>query len=252
MKHFLLCTMALVALVATVRADDEKKTESPAPDSYRSLTAEVSKAQRPLATAYRAAKNEAERQEILDEYNQVPAKFAGRFLKFAEANADDPTAYDALVWVVSKDENGKFAEKAISVIVANHLDSPKMVRTCQQLARSTTPGAKKLLKVIAESSKNVDAKGHATYALAKALLGRSGKRNERAEALLTTVIEKYADVANGRMSLGKTATRDLFEIQHLSIGCEAPAIKSEDIDGVEFTLADYRGKVVVLDFWGDW
>ena len=32
----------------------------------------------------------------------------------------------------------------------------------------------------------------------------------------------------------------------------APEIEGEDIDGVPFKLSDYRGKVVVLDFWGNW
>ena len=36
------------------------------------------------------------------------------------------------------------------------------------------------------------------------------------------------------------------------IGNQAPEIQGEDIDGVKFKLSDYRGKVVVLDFWGDW
>ena len=36
------------------------------------------------------------------------------------------------------------------------------------------------------------------------------------------------------------------------IGNQAPEISGEDIDGVAFKLSDYRGKVVVLDFWGDW
>ena len=36
------------------------------------------------------------------------------------------------------------------------------------------------------------------------------------------------------------------------IGNQAPEIAGEDIDGVAFKLSDYRGKVVVLDFWGDW
>ena len=36
------------------------------------------------------------------------------------------------------------------------------------------------------------------------------------------------------------------------IGSQAPEIEGEDIDGVAFKLSDYRGKVVVLDFWGDW
>lgn len=38
----------------------------------------------------------------------------------------------------------------------------------------------------------------------------------------------------------------------LAIGQVAPEISGEDIDGVPFQLSDYRGKVVVLDFWGNW
>jgi hypothetical protein len=36
------------------------------------------------------------------------------------------------------------------------------------------------------------------------------------------------------------------------IGEPAPEIDGEDIEGVRFRLSDYRGKVVVLDFWGNW
>jgi hypothetical protein len=36
------------------------------------------------------------------------------------------------------------------------------------------------------------------------------------------------------------------------LGKVAPEIKGEDIDGKAFKLSDYRGKVVVLDFWGNW
>ena len=36
------------------------------------------------------------------------------------------------------------------------------------------------------------------------------------------------------------------------IGAEAPEIVGVDLDGVEFKLSDYRGQVVMLDFYGDW
>ncbi|MHC4830376.1 MAG: peroxiredoxin family protein [Planctomycetota bacterium] len=32
----------------------------------------------------------------------------------------------------------------------------------------------------------------------------------------------------------------------------APDIEGEDLDGVSFKLSDYRDKVVLLVFWGDW
>jgi hypothetical protein len=35
-------------------------------------------------------------------------------------------------------------------------------------------------------------------------------------------------------------------------GQQAPEIEGEDIDGKRFKLSDYRGKVVLLDFWGNW
>lgn len=38
----------------------------------------------------------------------------------------------------------------------------------------------------------------------------------------------------------------------LEIGKVAPEIQGKDVDGKSFKLSDYRGKVVVLDFWGDW
>jgi hypothetical protein len=35
-------------------------------------------------------------------------------------------------------------------------------------------------------------------------------------------------------------------------GKRAPEIRGEDLDGKPLKLSDYRGKVVVLDFWGNW
>ena len=43
------------------------------------------------------------------------------------------------------------------------------------------------------------------------------------------------------------APRTGFEIGDL-----APDIEGEDLEGVPFRLSDYRGKVVVLAFWGHW
>ena len=37
-----------------------------------------------------------------------------------------------------------------------------------------------------------------------------------------------------------------------AIGELMPEIAGFDLDGQPFRLSDYRGKVVVLDFWGDW
>jgi len=40
--------------------------------------------------------------------------------------------------------------------------------------------------------------------------------------------------------------------EKFGIGVVAPDISGVDLDGVAFKLSDYKGKVVFLDFWGDW
>ncbi len=37
-----------------------------------------------------------------------------------------------------------------------------------------------------------------------------------------------------------------------AVGDPAPEIVGRDLDGVAFKLSDYKGKVVLLDFWGNW
>ena len=42
------------------------------------------------------------------------------------------------------------------------------------------------------------------------------------------------------------------DLEDLAIGKVAPEIEGTDVNGMPFKLSDYRGRVVLLDFWGDW
>ena len=64
-----------------------------------------------------------------------------------------------------------------------------------------------------------------------------------------TDIEYYPE--SGQM-IASRAEGQLFEMDHLQIGDVAPDIVGVDAEGVEFKLSDYRGQVVVVDFWGFW
>lgn len=70
------------------------------------------------------------------------------------------------------------------------------------------------------------------------------------EALFEQAAAKYGDVKlPGGETAGERARLELFALRHLSVGKEAPDIEGEDQDGKRFKLSDYRGKVVLLDFW---
>ena len=72
------------------------------------------------------------------------------------------------------------------------------------------------------------------------------------EDVYAMMLKSFPDVEIQDSTMGKFAERMIFQIRHLSIGKVAPEIKGEDIAGNEFKLSDYRGKVVMLSFWGHW
>lgn len=54
------------------------------------------------------------------------------------------------------------------------------------------------------------------------------------------------------MLLATTATAQRGGNKGPQVGKKAPEISGPDTDGVNFKLSDYKGKVVLLDFWGNW
>ena len=106
-------------------------------------------------------------------------------------------------------------------------------------------------------SPHARARAEAGYCLAKVLQYKDAKANEEEIVrLLEQAVKNCKDVTGVfpfmDISLSEVASNDLFELEHLQIGCKAPDILGEDLGGSSFKLSDYREKVVLLDFWGHW
>ena len=71
--------------------------------------------------------------------------------------------------------------------------------------------------------------------------------------LLVKRFKEFAQ-AGRQMDMGHWLQCYAFDvIGHISVAKRFGFLDAgEDIDGVPFKLSEYRGKVVVLDFWGDW
>src|SRR5262249_12956582 len=100
-------------------------------------------------------------------------------------------------------------------------------------------------RVLAKSPDR-DVKAWACFALAKNIAQRAGS-DETLQAEVDQLLERVARDFGDIRSLGGGVS----EFRR-SIGRIAPEIEGEDIEGAKFKLSDYRGKVVVLDFWGHW
>ncbi len=271
------------------KKDKDKPDKKPTPtEDYQGLVKDFQKAQQDAFGKLGAAKTDEDRFKISLEAAKLPEKFAPKFLELAEKNKNpkDSVAIDALLWIVQNADQTKEADKATELIISDHLKNAK-VRAALQLLGNSQPGkGEKLLRAAAAKADDADTRGQATYALAQYLKNRAelpglvasldevtlkrveqmyGKKflddarkidgetlTKEAETLLETVEKKFADVKLNNSTLGALVKPTLFEMRHLSVGKEAPDIDGEDLDGKKFKLSDYRGKVLVLDFWGNW
>jgi hypothetical protein len=79
------------------------------------------------------------------------------------------------------------------------------------------------------------------------------EEREAVIARLKDAVSKYGDETDHRGRVFKELVAgDILQLERLQVGMVAPDIVGQDLDGVEFKLSDYRGKVVVIDFWGNW
>jgi len=243
----------LAAPTAQAAANTGNHSSTPA-EEYQALAKEHQAAMEEFGNAYQRAKTDAEREKVAAKYQQ-PAKSAPRFLALARKNPKDPAAIDALVWVAVNSRSGAEFDEAMKLLAADYFGSDKLGQVCQSLVYSSSPESEKFLRLVLEKNPSKDVKGLACLSLGQLLKrqsGNEGRSGSEAEKLFEQVVAKYGDGSTGRGSLADAAKAELFELRNLGIGKTAPEIEGEDVDGKKFKLSDYRGKVVVLDFWGDW
>jgi len=286
-----LAVLTLACMPARGAPDDPSQAQAKKTpkEQFEAVLDEYQKAQQSFSQAYSKAKTAEERSQIVKEKYPKQNEYSDRFLAIAEAAPDDPAAVSALIWSVQLGA-GADTSKAMRRLAEKHAADPKLASAISGIAYSYSPAAETLLRAVVLKNRDRTARGNATLALAQFLnrrvdlirmLNENDKRLGEAERFLTTLgydkdavarlkstdpagltkevellfekVEKeFADINSGRGTLGKLAGSELNEIRHLGIGKPSPDITGEDLDGKPFKLSDYRGKVVVVDFWGDW
>ncbi len=144
---------------------------------------------------------------------------------------------------------------AVDLLLADHLESEALEGLAQGATRLVRTLGKdtirELVDEIISETPHTMVRAHALYARASILAPRRGKVSDEDRAQAEKDLDDVARLAKGT-ALGVRAGAAKFQRERLQIGMEVPDIVGKDTDGVEFKLSDYRGKVVVLDFWGDW
>jgi len=247
----------LMLLLPTVHGQDADKTAR----EIKALIGEYEKASSEFLKAYKAATPE-ERKELLSKRPNALA-YAAKLMAVAEKDAKAPAAGPALAWIAVNAGKSKDGTAALGLLVEHHAANPTIGATLERLGAVADPRVEKFLEQIVRENPSKETKGLATYALAKRYLMQADRGrtltpdqiealNQKAEKLLLVIENEFATVKTNDGTLGDSIKNELFILQHLTVGKVALDILGEDTDGKKFKLSDYRGKVVLLDFWGHW
>ena len=286
MRTLSIAVLLALAPLAGAVVQETTQDQDAAVEAYESAIDAWTLAQKEHRKAYRAAKTDEEQKRIWSEERPDPDQFAPAFLTIAEAHPGGKVALDCLGWVAANAQDSKLVASSIGVVLKQHLQQAELSGFVDSIARSSNLSAERALQTIFTSSPHHEVKGKACYhlgmkKLAAASLARriqeageeeldmlQGRYTEVAftrakgldakviqavgEKLLDRVVSEFGDVEGSRRTLGESAASELFEIRSLQIGMMAPEIEGVGIDEKPMKLSDFRGKVVLLDFWGDW
>jgi hypothetical protein len=176
--------------------------------------------------------------------------------------------------------------KAMATLLRDHIGSDKIGPICLRVASGFRREHELFLRAILEKSAHKEVRALACLALAQLLKDRTARiewigtrpdllkeyeshfgagivaefrREDGArviaeiESLLERAIRDFPDeTIPYEGTVAAKARAELFEFRHLRVGKSAPDIEGEDQNGVRFRLSDYRGKVVLLDFWNQY
>src|SRR5262249_357005 len=173
--------------------------------------------------------------------------------------------------------------KAMAVLLRDYLRSDKLGPICLRINSGFRQEHETFLRTLQEKSPHKDVRGLACLALAQFLNNRlqrldqikeqpalhrendtlfdkeflarlRGQDRARVAREIETLFEQagkeYGDVKIPyEGTVAQKVKAELFELRHLLVGKQAPDIEGVDQDGQHFKLSDYKGKVVLLDFW---
>jgi hypothetical protein len=184
--------------------------------------------------------------KLLAAFREQSAGIATKLLSIAESRPKDPAAVEAIQLALQTGIDDRKLASAVRVL-GEHATSDLIADVIPALEGYAGKDINALLEKVIAHNPRRDVKGLAVFHLAMRTRPRAAH-----EKLLERLIAEFADVEVGEDTLGGLAERRLFALRNLQVGMKAPDIAGKDMDGVDFKLSDYRGKVVVLDFWGFW
>ena len=247
----------VVAAISTAFAAPD--SPNPLREQFLVLKREYQSSVSAAIEAARKAESKEEQIRLHGVLQDLHKRFPKRLFDLANDRIADPVAAEILSYLVANFDSTPEAEQATELLIRRHPRSEHLVPACQWLARGSCDAAEAWLRVVLGGNPHRAVRGEACLGLAQ-VLKRKIDANPQSEDELTTELRQllgrtaneFGDVPHGKGTLADAAKAELRSLTVIAIGNEAPEISGTDIDGKQLKLSDYRGKVVLLKFWGLW
>ena len=252
---------------ATAQAQDQPEKseleriaeEIKALDSYDEMRTHFRQRMSAYSKKYRAAGDEKEKKAVVEtrpdstEYMEVLTKFLSK--------ATPSEAKKITSWWWHGDRGKKDGEMIVDILLEHHLDTEMLVNFVPRFRRVLSKEkAEAAYRTLIKENNFDSVKASSMYSLQSLLAEKAkrlkGKEAEAVEAEVKTLCDslkgefgKMTDLAG--ITFAKRIEGTTFA-RNLKIGNPVPDIVGTDLEGVDFKLSDYKGKVIVLDFWGHW
>jgi thiol-disulfide isomerase/thioredoxin len=204
------------------------------------------------------------------DHREVVKDQESRLKAIIKANGENPAVVEGLITYA--DSLRYPFDDELARIALRHRDDPSMGRLCFAIRyryRAGEQWAKQILNAVKDNHPDRNVRGQAVFALGENYRNaalpygeqpsadRQAPLFEQATKYYQQAMDEYATspTPDGEATLGEKAKHELARIRNLpqlKVGGTAPPIAGKDLDGNELRLEDYRGKVVVVIFWGTW
>lgn len=203
---------------------------------------------------YAALRARADRGEAINMIEGPAKAYLPKALAIAKRAHHTATADKAYAWAVTlayQSSNAFALEDAINGMITNNSNSAELKQSMMFIGYGIKDQGRaiKLLSRIEHYSSDREMKAQAVAMRAGLFYDDYAGTGDvaRAKSIFNRVMEQYPGT-----EAAKRAKNVIFAMNNLSVGMVAPDFTATDQDGVEFKLSDYRGKVVILAFWGFW
>jgi hypothetical protein len=258
----LLSPALLLAFPSLPVIQADEKQEKAAEKAFDELNEKMNQAQeayyRPMSEAREKGLSSKEMEKIELDPNLEPVKVVGpQMLKAIEKYAGTNAALEACDRMISLAGRSEGQEwmltKILGTLEAHYLQDEMLINIVRYAHYGSSGGEiVTFLNTVISGSPHREVQAASCYALAK-IKGKKEETRSEGLALLKRVETDYGDVAyRGDRVYADKVKGDLFEMKNLQVGCVAPEIIGKEISGKLMQLSSFRGKVVLLDFWGDW